>query len=143
MKNWIPTLKKILNKARISPMLNLAITDALQALQDKDLNLAYQLTACKSHITGSLEPQNKQYAFQEERDFNEAQLGNSVYGLLDNIHADIAWQLQKMPSGMISVGLSPNGAVRNTFVVIREMKPAGTHPVVKRIALERKRFGRK
>ena len=135
MKNMNPTttLKRILKVAHISPMLTLAITDTIQAIQEKNLDLAYQLTACKSHITGVLEPKNKQYAFQEDHDYNETQLKDSVYGLMDTIHHDIAWQIDKMPSGMVVA--SSNGK-------IREMKPIGIHPVVKRIRLEMNRLHR-
>lgn len=130
MKNHIPTLKKILAKARISPLLHKAVEDTIQAIQDKNLALACELTACKSFIIGSLEPKNKQYAFQEDNAYNKTQLKDSVYGLLDNIHHDIACKLGEMPSGMVLVSQGPNGVICN------ERKPKGTHPVVKRIKFE-------
>jgi len=133
MKNWIPTLNKILRKARISPNLCIAIDSTIKALEAKDLDLAYQITACKSLIIGSLEPKNKQYAFQEDHAYNKARLKDSVYGLLDGIHHDIAWQINKMPSGQV-MALS-NGK-------ICEMTPTGIHPVVKRIKLEKNRIHR-
>jgi hypothetical protein len=133
MKKHISTLKKILNKAYISPMLNTAIEDTIQALEAKDLNLAYLLTACKSHIMGQLEPKNKQYAFQENQNYNKAQLKNSVYSLLDTIHHDIARKIYEVPSGMVAVGVF-KGNIR-----AQKMKLSGNHPVVKRIKFEHDR----
>jgi hypothetical protein len=134
MKNHIPTLKRILNKAHTSPMLDMAIADTIRALEAKDLSLACELTACKSFIIGSLEPKNKQYAFQEDNKYNKTQLKNSVYSLLDDIHHDIAWKLGEMPSGMVMVSSGPKSMVWN------ERKPKGTHPVVKRIKFEKKQL---
>jgi hypothetical protein len=134
MNKHIPTLKRILAKARISPMLQTAVEATIRALEAKDLALAYQLTACKSHITGSLEPQNKQYAFQEDQEFNKTQLKRSVYDLLDDIHHDIAWKLDAMPSGVVVVGVFKGNVLR-----AQEMEPAGTHPVIKRIKFEHNR----
>jgi hypothetical protein len=136
LPNHTPTLKKILTKAHISPMLFQAVEDTIQALQTNNLSLACELTACKSHITGSLEPKNKQYAFQEDSAYNVTQLKDSVYSLLDNIHHDIAWKLGEMPSGMIQVLSGPKGMVWN------ERKPKGTHPVIKRIKFEQKQLNK-
>jgi hypothetical protein len=129
MKNQIFTLQKILNKARMSPMLSRAIKDTIQALEAQDLALACELSACKSFIIGFLDPKNKQYAFQEDNAYNKIALKDSVYCLLDNIHHDIAWKIGQLPSGMMIVG-------RGT---IQEMKPSGTHPIVKRIIFEQNR----
>jgi hypothetical protein len=86
MKNHIPTLKRILKKAHISHMLYTAVEDTIFALQTKNLDLAYQLTVCKSFITGRLEPEDKQHAFQEDEEYNQTQLkGQNVYSLMDNI----------------------------------------------------------
>jgi hypothetical protein len=139
MKNWIPSLKKILKKARISPLLRIAVEDTITALQTKDLDQAYQLTACKSHITGRLDPHNKQYAFQEDHDYNQTLNKDkaSVYTILDVIHHDIAWKIDAMPSGMVTLCLGPKGPVA------QEMKPAGTHPVIRRIKLEHNRNKRR
>ena len=134
MKSHIPTLKKILAKAHISPMLHQAIEDTIQALQTDNLDLAYQLTVVKSFITGRLEPHNKEHAFQEDHAYNKKQLKESVYALLDGIHHDIAWKLDAMPSGMMIMSVGPKGPA------IQEMKPTGTHPIVKRIKLEQNRI---
>jgi hypothetical protein len=136
MKNHIPTLKKILRKAHISHMLYIAVEDTIFALQTKNLYQAYQLTVVKSFITGRLEPKNKEHAFQEDQEYNQTQFkeGQNVYCLLDNIHHDIAWQLGQMPSGMMVMSVGPKGTS------VQEMKPAGTHPVMKRIKLEQNRI---
>jgi hypothetical protein len=135
MKNHIPTLKRILAKAHISPMLLTAVSDTIKALEADDLALAYQLTVVKSFITGRLNPNDKVHAFQEDFEYNSLVkgLGNSVYTILDIIHHDIAWKLGEMPSGMMIMSTGPKGAT------LKEMNPAGTHPIVKRIKLERNR----
>jgi len=135
MKNHIPTLKKILAKAHISPMLLTAVSETIRALEADDLALAYQLTVVKSFIMGRLEPNDKNHAFQEDQEFNETLFkGQNVYCLLDAIHHDIAWKLSQLPSGMMILSRGPKGAV------VEEMKSAGTHPIVKRIILERNRI---
>jgi len=138
MKNLpkhIPTLKRILAKARISHMLYQAVEDTIFALKTNNLDLAYQLTVVKSFIMGRLEPNDKNHAFQEDQEFNETLFkGQNVYCLLDAIHHDIAWKLSQLPSGMMILSRGPKGAV------VEEMKSAGTHPIVKRIILERNRI---
>jgi hypothetical protein len=139
MKNWIPSLQKILKKARISPLLRTAVKDTITALQINNLDQAYQLTACKSHITGRLDPENKQDAFQEDHVYNTTLNKDkaSVYTILDVIHHDIAWKIDAMPSGMVAVSLGPKGPTT------QEMKPAGTHPVIRRIKFEHNRNKRR
>ena len=127
MKNWTPDLEKILKKGIISPRLREAVEAMVQALKDKDLNLAYQLSACKSHITGIINPKNKTYAFQEDHNNNKKALTASVYEILDFFHHDMAWAINAMPSGMVM--LSSNGRMS-------EMKPKGTHPIVRRVQFE-------
>ena len=135
MKNYIPTLQKIMDKAHISPWLHQAVMSTIKALKKKDLTLAYQITACKSLIIDCLEPNDKDHAFQEDQNYNQTQFkGQNIYSLLDGIHHDIAWQLNAMPSGMMAVGVFKGKVIR-----IKEMKPTGTHPVVKRIKFEHKR----
>jgi hypothetical protein len=128
MKSPVPTLQKILNKAKISPRLQEAVKATIQALKDKDLALAYQITACKSYTTGTLKPSDRVHAFQEDRDYNEKTLKGSVYCILDNIHHDLAWKLNQLASGMIVVGSNK----------IETMTSKGTHPIVKRIIFEHK-----
>ena len=125
LKNWKPDLMKILKKGIISPRLREAVEVMVQALKDKDLNLAYQLSACKSHITGVMDPNNKAYAFQEDHDSNKKALTASVYEILDFFHHYMA--IDAMPSGMVM--LSSNGHMS-------EMKPKGTHTIVRRIQYE-------
>ena len=135
MKNWIPTLQKILNKARISPWLHQAIMETIKALKNKDLALAFQLSGCKSFITGILNPKNRADAFQEDREYNITlnKGKESVYYLMDSIHFDLSMELGILPSGMMIVSSGPQG------LTATERTPIGKHPVVKRIILERNR----
>ncbi|MBE3143809.1 MAG: hypothetical protein IMZ61_07795, partial [Planctomycetes bacterium] len=84
-------------------------------------------TTVKSYITGTINPKDKANAFQEDREANEKIFGNSVYCTLDGIHHDIAFALDELPSGMMT--MHGNGKVH-------EMKSKGTHPIVRRIKYE-------
>lgn len=126
MKNHIPTLNRILGKGIISPTLRTAIEEIIKALEEKNLNLAYQLSVCKSYVSGVINPKNKINAFQEDSVKNERLFKRDVYCILDSIHRDIAFAINALPSGMMIVG---GGKVQ-------EMKSNGTHPIIKRIKFE-------
>jgi len=134
-------VKKLLLKGSISPTLKLAIEESLKALKNKDLNLAYQITACKSYIANNIDPKRKEckdYAFQEDREHNEATLKASAYCIMDNFHADIAWNLNKMPSGMMIASITPSGKG-----IIKSMEHEGLHPIIQRIQYEDKLIRRR
>jgi hypothetical protein len=126
-KKWKKDIQIILNKGIISPRLRYAIEEILKALNANNWELAYQLTAVKSLITGVINPKDKVQAFQEDHEANEKILGNSVYSILDHIHHDIAFGLDEMPSG--SKTLHANGKTS-------EFKAKGIHPIVRRIQYE-------
>jgi hypothetical protein len=134
-KNPITVLKSILKKGVMSPMLKQAVEAIIIALNDKNLNLAYQLSVVKSFITGVLDPKDKVHAFQENCTANEKLFGegNDIYSLLDGIHFSLAMKVDKMPSGMMIMSGTPQGNVNVT-----EMKRIGSHPIIKRIKAERK-----
>jgi hypothetical protein len=126
MKNHIPLLNKILEKGYISPTLRRAIEAIIKALNENDLNLAYQLSVCKSYVAGRIEPKNKTYAFQEDSKENEKLFKRNVYCILDSVHHDIALAIHALPSGMMIVGRGE----------VQQMKSEGTHPIIKRIKFE-------
>lgn len=128
MKNIKSVLNKILKKARISKMLRNAVEEILKALNNKDYNTAYQLSACKSYITGHINNDIDKYAFREDRDFNNKAIGDSVYRLLDSIHSEIALKLNKIPSGITVI--SQEG--------IQMMVHESSHPVIARMVYEKK-----
>lgn len=135
MRNWKPDMKKILKKGIISPRLHEAVTAILQALEDKDLDLAYQLSACKSLICAAdlfLDSNAyKKNAFWENREHNDKVLTASVYVILDTFHHDVAWELDKLPSGRMTV------SQKGKNLVYSEMKPKGMHTIVRRIRFEK------
>lgn len=135
---WNNTLKRILAKATISPTLRDSVLAMAQALKEKDYELAYQISACKSLITGVINPKDKTSSFQEDQDHNEKVLRNSVYCLLDCFHHNMAWALDQIPSGMMVVGKTRDGKLATA-----EMKHKGTHPIVKRIIYESKQIEKK
>jgi hypothetical protein len=128
IRNIKSTLNKILQKGFMSPMLREAVTATIEALSKENYALAYQITACKSYVIGKINSKNTVYAFQEDEAANNKILGRSLYSILDGIHHEIAFAIDKMPSGMMV--LSANGSI--------EMQHKGTHPIVKRIITEDK-----
>lgn len=128
---WIKDLKKILDKAIISPRLKVAVSETIKALEEKDWDLAYQITAVKSYICGVVNPKDKTHAFQEDHAANEKALTASVYMILDIMHHDIAFALDEMPSGMMA--LSRSGVRSMSWTMAK-----GTHPIVRRIKWEHK-----
>lgn len=125
--NAITSLNKILKKGTMSPRLQEAVKAILKALQEKDMELAYQLSVVKSFITGSLNPKDRVHAFQEDSKKNKDVLTVSIYSILDTIHHDIASTIGRMPSGMMAVSRSG----------VAQMISEGTHPIIERIKYER------
>lgn len=128
MKKMIAELNKILEEASISKMLRTAIEETIKALKEKNYELAFQLTGCKSYIIGEINSEIETYAFREDSKRNERVLKNSVYSILDGIHYDLAIKIDKMPSGMnvfTSKGI-------NSFTI------QGDHPIIKRMRFEKR-----
>lgn len=139
--NYKALLTKSLRKpVKLSPMLRHAITDILACLkrldtaktvkaQQSDFRLAYQLSACKSWLSGEIDPKDKVHAFQEDDPTSKKVLGDTLYCILDGLHHELAFKIGAMPSGMMA--MCSNGQTS-------EMKPSGTHPVIQRMIEERK-----
>jgi len=136
MDNILGTLTKVLKSGTMSPMLTRAVLETVKAIKEEDIDLAYQITACKSHICGKLNHWPRKYAFREDFAANEKALGNSIYCIMDGIHFQLAMRVDKMPSGMVVFGDTPRG------IVGEEMKSSGTHPIVKRVIFEKARCAR-
>jgi hypothetical protein len=114
----------------ITDALKEAIESTITAIKDGDLNLAYQISACKSLIS-DLECERELYAFRENTDANKKKLGYSVYNKLDEVHHDLAWYVGSMPSGMIMVSADRTA---------HSMESVGTHPIVQRISFEKEQL---
>lgn len=125
-RNIKSTLNKILQKGVMNPTLREAVTATIEALSKENYALAYQITACKSHIIGVIDSENKKDTFQEDEAANEKIFESNLYSILDGIHHEIAHRIHKIPSGMVV--FSANGSM--------EMQHKGTHPIVKRIIAE-------
>lgn len=121
------TLKNILEKAALSPMLRQAVEASLEALRSGDIHLACKLSACKSLVIGEINPDDTRNAFQEDNDINKRLFQQSVYSLLDGIHFDLAMKLNEMPAGMSLY--SANGHQERP-------KDTGEHPVLQRMMAE-------
>ena len=127
MKNCLPILNKILKHGVMSPMLKEAIKETIKAIEEKNLNLAYQITACKSYLVGVIDPKDKVNAFQEDEEKNEELFDRSIYILLDGVHHEISFAIDSIPSGMMN--LKYNGEVK-------KFQSNGIHPIIKRIKHE-------
>lgn len=125
-------LKNILKKGVMSPMLKETVTSTIKALESGDLELAYQITACKSLIVGRIDPEDTRNAFQEDESVNAKLFKGSLYNILDGMHHDLAMSVKKLPSGM-SIH-SPEG--------VAQMTHRGEHPVIKRITAEHENIHR-
>jgi len=123
----LKSLNKCIAQARVSPMLKQACEDIKEAISQEDYSLAYQISACKSYITGSIDPDRHGHAFQEDEKYNRRNLGGCVYSLLDAIHFEMAEKANQMPSGMTMV---TEKGVQTGY------RPAGEHPVIQRIKYE-------
>jgi len=143
-KAYIKELKKWLAKGRMSPMLRQAIEDTMGALKKGDLQLAYQLTACKSFIVGTMRDSAKTRRFREGRlqdgrhnffresdRLNTKALGNSLYSLLDGMHHNLAFAIEALPSGMVVLSRNPQGGITQ-----HHMAHTGTHPVIACMKME-------
>jgi hypothetical protein len=105
IKPSIKTLDKILSKAEMSPDLRNAIIELKEALRKKDIIRAYEVSAVKSYICTRMGiEKRKQCHFTENGEYNSKVLGmgeRDVYGILDNIHFDLAMKAGKIPAGMM------------------------------------------
>lgn len=105
IKPSIKTLDNILSKAKMSPDLRNAIIELKEALRKKDIIRAYEVSAVKSYIYTRMGiEKRKQCHFTENGEYNSKVLGmdgRDVYGILDNIHFDLAMKAGKIPAGMM------------------------------------------
>jgi len=122
----ISELKTILKKAKINANLKKAIEETIKALNKNDLDLAYELSAVKSFVSGDLK--SKGHYFREDDDYNNLHLGESVYSILDGIHHELAFKTGGIPSGMMIL----------THTGIRKKeKSKKIHPVITMMEKER------
>lgn len=131
-KSIIGTLQRVLKHGKMSVMLKKAVSESIKALKAGDINLAYQITACKSYIVGYMRKmRGHDDEFRESVRLNNKILGGSIYSILDGVHFRLAMMVGDIPSGM-----SVFEATRDGRVTIQEMRHKGTHPVVERIKFE-------
>ena len=71
-------LQLLLMNAVMSPMLKEAVSATIEALKNKDLKLAHQITACKSYVIGEINKKDTKHAFQEDEAANKRTLGDSL-----------------------------------------------------------------
>jgi hypothetical protein len=104
IKPSIKILDRIISKAKISPELHGAVIELKDALRKKDIVRAYELSAVKSLICSDINIPSSKCHFRENSEYNMKILGaggRGVYGILDNIHFDLAMKAGKIPAGMM------------------------------------------
>jgi hypothetical protein len=114
IKTNINVLDAILKKAEISSDLRNAVIELKEAIRKKDIIRAYEVSAVKSYICGSMKMRDCH--FRENDKHNRKVLGvngRDVYMILDNIHFDLAMKAGKIPAGMMvfsSEGVTQKGS---------------------------------
>jgi hypothetical protein len=129
----LKNLDILLAEAQMSPELKNAVLELKDALKRKDYNMAYELSAVKSYVTGKIDPNDKRNKFQEGDDYNTKKFGRSMYSYLDNLHHKIAFKLMKKDPSIV-----PAGAMVFSAGGIRQkgLPPKSTSPTLKRIEYE-------
>jgi len=122
----------VLKTGKMSGMLYAAIQGIIEALSNDDLNLAFNLSACKSYIVSEINESDTTHAFQEDSEFNEKKFGNSLYGSLDDLNHQLAAKLNAIPAGAYIVTGSNKGLTFKSGM--KEI--SGSHPVIQRIREE-------
>lgn len=129
LKYYERKLKKAMKEARMSEPLRYAIKEILEAIKKKDLELLYELTMVKSLITSNIS--NESY-FEEDYEYNKTVIGESLYSILDSLHHDVAYAMDKLPGGMVII--SSEGRYEKTSLTKRDS------PTLKLIENELKRI---
>jgi len=99
-KAMFAKLNSISKNAIMSEPLRKTVDATTTALKKNNLPLATELTSVKSLIAGKMSLSPTQYPFREADDFNRKKLGDNVYGILDEMHHDLARKTDTIPSGM-------------------------------------------
>jgi len=121
-------LQNLLKKKKMSPDLRRAIKATITALKKKDYELAYELSSVKSLIATKIEGRKlpRRYHFYEPE--AQAKRRGNVYSVMDTIHHELAYKVQKYPSGMMVV---------STGGIFQKGKPKVKHPIITMMNRER------
>jgi len=125
----LKSLDAILKHGQISEDLRTAILELKDALEKKDYDLAYEISAVKSFVTGGIDEKDEKNHFQENSDYNEQNLGRNIYSYLDALHHKVAFNLMEknpdiIPSGAMVVsreGIRQKGAIPQTSPTLKKM----------------------
>ncbi len=125
----IMQLNQILTKAKMSMDLKDAVIEIKTALEQGDTGLAADLSAVKSLISGTIGQ-----TFSEDGQYNTRMLKDKVYGILDELHSQLA---QK--TGTISSGLVILSVTKDIRVATIEQRPDSKleSPTLKKIKAEK------
>lgn len=101
-KENLKILSKIIAESKISKPLREAVEEIKLGVIENNVDLVSELTSVKSLISGRLS-NSKEDPFNEDDDYNEKTLGNSVYSLLGTMNCDFSIKSDRIPSGMTIV----------------------------------------
>jgi len=123
----IKQLENILKKGKMNSNTKTAIREIIKAIKKGDYELAFELSAVKSVLSGVM---NTEQTFTEDDEYNKSMFGKDIYSILDFLHHDLAFG-GRIPSGMI-IGTSTGHLYE---------KPPSTlkHPIVIMIEKEKKK----
>lgn len=124
-KETLEILDRILEQGKINAGLKEAVVAIIEAVKQDNILLVSELSSVKSLVSGSMKSKSKEYPFREDHDYNQKNLGDSVYSLLDTIHHEYSFKLDRLPSGMMVI--SSDG------IQHAEHTNNSDHPVVKKI----------
>jgi len=103
----IDELRRVEKRGKMSRCLKHAVGEIVQALRQGNIDFAADLSAVKSFISGEMGSDPERYHFREDSKHNERVLGQSVYGILDRLHHDLAMATKTLPMSMMII--SPAG----------------------------------
>jgi len=122
VKRMIKELDEILEKGKINANLRFAVEEIKKALVESNFELAGNLSAVKSYVSGRLDVPY----FGEDNDYNEKALGSSVYSKLDGLAFELAMGLDTIPPGTTIFheggGVEERKIAKNIHPVIKMMQ---------------------
>jgi hypothetical protein len=131
-------LTNVLKKGKMSPDLRKAVEAIITAFKNGNLDLATELTAVKSLISG-ISSKDPSYPFNEDSNYNQKVLGEDIYSILGKMHFDLSLRSGKMPSGFTVL---ESRGIGNTPEVIERERSNIEHPTITKINAELERLRR-
>ena len=127
---WIEKLNKLLISAIMSTYLAEAVIATRDALEQGDLNLAFEISGVKSYIVWDENVDVKNCKRQHFREQIDCESEDSVYWLIDSLNKMLSFEVDRVPAGMIWFG---GGKMAMST-------PRLNHPIINLMKAEHKRM---